>query len=151
MKLETTLEDRPGFLHALPLFDLFALVTMLLLLDPMFLSRSGISVEVPSSQFQMQRYGDSIVVTVGPGGGEASLYLGRQAVTLVELSKQLAELQKDERMSRAIVLLKTDVRTTVGMERKVSEMILSAGFRLALVGDAKSVDSQPEPTGGAGE
>lgn len=151
MKLETTLEDRPGFLHALPLFDLFALVTMLLLLDPMFLSRSGISVEVPSSQFQMQRYGDSIVVTVGPGGGEASLYLGRQAVTLVELSEQLAELQKDERMSRAIVLLKTDVRTTVGMERKVSELILSAGFRLALVGDAKSGSIQPEPTGGAGE
>lgn len=151
MKLETTLEDKPGFLHALPLFDLFALVTMLLLLGPMFLSRSGISVEVPSSRFQMQRYEDSIVVTVGPGGGEASLYLGRKAVTLAELSEQLAELQKDERMSRAIVLLKTDVRTTVGMERKVSEMILSAGFRLALVGDAKSGDRQPEPTGGAGE
>lgn len=151
MKLETTLEDKPGFLHALPLFDLFALVTMLLLLGPMFLSRSGISVEVPSSRFQMQRYEDSIVVTVGPGGSKASLYLGRQAVTLAELSEQLAELQKDERMGRAIVLLKTDVRTTVGMERKVSEVILSAGFRLALVGDAKSVNIQPEPTGGAGE
>lgn len=151
MKLETTLEDKPGFLHALPLFDLFALVTMLLLLGPMFLSRSGISVEVPSSRFQMQRYGDSIVVTVGPGGGEAALYLGRQSVSLAGLSEQLAELQKDERMSRAIVLLKTDVRTTVGMERKVSELILSAGFRLALVGDAKSEGSQPESTGGAGE
>lgn len=151
MKLETTLEDRPGFLHALPLFDLFALVAMLLLLGPMFLSRSGISVEVPSSRFQMQRYGDSIVVTVGPGGGEAALYLGRKAVTLAELSEQLADLQKDERMSRAIVLLKTDVLTTVGMERKVSEIILSAGFRLALVGDAKSGENHPEPTGGDGK
>jgi biopolymer transport protein ExbD len=151
MKLETTLEERPGFLHALPLFDLFALVTMLLLLGPMFLSHSGISVEVPSSRFQMQRYGDSIVVTVGPGDAEAALYLGRQAVTMDELSGRLGELRNDERMGRAIVLLKTDVRTTVGMERKLSEMILATGFGLALVGDAGSGKDVLEPTGGAQE
>jgi biopolymer transport protein ExbD len=151
MKLETTLEERPGFLHALPLFDLFALVTMLLLLGPMFLSQSGISVEVPSSRFQMQRYGDSIVVTVGPGDSGAALYLGRQAVTMDELSGRLNELRNDERMGRAIVLLKADVRTTVGMERKVSEMILSSGFRLALVGDAKSGKDEPEAEGGGSE
>lgn len=151
MKLETTLEDRPGFLHAVPLFDLFALVTMLLLLAPMFLSQSGISVEVPSSRFEMQRYGDSIVVTVGPGDAEAALYLGRQSVTVDELSSRLSELRKDERMGRAVVLLKTDVRTTVGMERKVSEMILSAGFKMALVGDARSVEDEKEPTGGEAE
>lgn len=149
MKLETTLEERPGFLHALPLFDLFALVTMLLLLGPMFLSQSGISVAVPSSRFQMQRYGDSIVVTVGPGDSDAALYLGRQAVTLGELSARLAELRNDERMSRAIVLLKTDVQTTVGMERKVSEMILGIGFKLALVGDAKPVETKPQSEEGA--
>lgn len=134
MKLETTLEERPGFLHALPLFDLFALVTMLLLLGPMFLSQSGISVEVPASRFQMQRYSKTIVVTVGPGGREASLYLGRQAVSLDDLAGRLAGLKQDEGMSRAIVLLKTDVGTAVGMERLVSEIILGAGFELALVG-----------------
>lgn len=135
MKLETTLEERPGFLHAIPLFDLFALVTMLLLLGPLFLSQGGISVEVPTSRFQMQRYGDSVVVTVGAGGEEAPIYLGRQAVTLGELAAQLAKLKLDERMGRAVVLLKTDTRTTVGMERKVSEIVLGAGFRLALVGE----------------
>lgn len=135
MKLETTLEDRPGFLHAMPLFDLFALVVMMLLLGPLFLSQGGISVEVPSSRFQMQRYGDSIVVTVGSGSEEAPIYLGRQAVTVEELAAQLAALKLDERMRRAVVLLKTDIRTTVGMERKVSEVVLGAGFRLALVGE----------------
>ena len=90
MKLETTLEDRPGFLHAMPLFDLFALVIMLLLLGPLFLSQGGISVEVPSSRFQMQRYGDSIVVTVGSGSEEAPIYLGRQAVTVEELAARLS-------------------------------------------------------------
>lgn len=134
MKLETTLDERPGFLHAMPLFDLFALITMLLLLGPLFLSQGGISVEVPTSRFQMQRYGDSVVVTVGSGGEEAPIYLGRQIVTLGELAAQLATLKLDERMGRAVVLLKTDTQTTVGMERKVSEVALRAGFRLALVG-----------------
>lgn len=134
MKLETTLDERPGFLHALPLFDLFALVTMLLLLGPAFLSQSGITVEVPASRFQMQRYSKSIVVTVGPGGSEASLYLGRQAIRLDELAGRLEALKLDESMSGAIVLLKTDVGTSVGMERLVSEVILGSGFELALVG-----------------
>ncbi len=145
MKLETTLEERPGFLHVIPLFDLFALVTMMLLLGPLLLSQGGISVEVPSSQFQMQRYGDSIVVTVGPGSEEAALYLGRQAVTLGELMTRLATLKLDERMGRAVVLLKTDVRTSVGMERKVSEVILGAGFRLALVGETERADEDRKP------
>ncbi len=145
MKLETSLEERPGFLHLMPLFDLFALVTMLLLLGPLFLSQGGISVEVPSSRFQMQHYGDSIVVTVGPGNEAVAIYLGRQAVTMEELSKELAKLKLNERMASAIVLLKTDVRTSVGMERKVSEMILGAGFRLALVGEAAGSDESAEP------
>lgn len=144
MKLETTLEERPGFLHALPLFDLFALVTMLLLLGPMFLSQSGISVEMPASRFQMQRYGDSIVVTVGPGDSEAALYLGRRAVSPDQLAASLEELRNDERMSRALVLLKSDIRTTVGMERKVSEMILAAGFKMALVGNAEPTVKEEE-------
>lgn len=143
MKLEMTLDERPGFLHALPLFDLFALVTMLLLLGPMFLSQSGISVEVPASRFQMQRYPKSIVVTVGPGGREASLYLGRSSVSLDGLAERLAELKGDEEMSRAVVLLKTDVGTSVGMERILAEIILGAGFELALVGSPQGEKGDP--------
>lgn len=151
MKLETTLDERPGFLHALPLFDLFALVTMLLLLGPMFLSQSGISVEVPPSRFAMQRYPKSIVVTVGPGGREASLYLGRASITLDELAERLGELKEDEAMSRAVVLLKTDVGTSVGMERILSEIILGSGFELALVGKPHEVAADPSLSNGAEE
>ena len=143
MKLEMTLDERPGFLHVLPLFDLFALVTMLLLLGPMFLSQSGISVEVPASRFQMQRYPKSIVVTVGPGGRDASLYLGRSSITLDGLAGRLEELKGDEEMSRAVVLLKTDVGTSVGMERILTEIILGAGFELALVGSARDENKDP--------
>lgn len=149
MKLETTLDERPGFLHALPLFDLFALVVLLLLLGPMFLSQSGISVEVPGSRFQMERYSKSIVVTVGPGGRDASLYLGRSTITLDGLRARLGSLKGDEEMSRAVVLLKSDVATSVGMERLLSEIILDAGFDLALVGkgqDEPEISSLPDGT-----
>ena len=146
MKLETTLEERPGFLHALPLFDLFALVAMLLLLGPMFLRLGGVMVEVPTSQFQMQRYRESIVVTLGPGDSEPRLYLGRKSVSLDELTAELVEFKSDEIMSRAIVLLKTDVGSFVGMERKVSDVILKSGFRLAYVGrpETKRPDAKME-------
>ncbi len=146
MKLETTLEERPGFLHALPLFDLFALVAMLLLLGPMFLTQGGVMVEVPASQFQMQRYRESIVVTLGPGDSEPRLYLGRKSVTVEELTTDLEALKSDEVMSRAIVLLKTDVGSSVGMERQISELILKSGFRLAYVGRAES--TAPDEGGG---
>ncbi|MGJ8633601.1 MAG: ExbD/TolR family protein [Luteolibacter sp.] len=145
MKLETTLQERPGFLHALPVFDLFFLVTMLLLLGPLFWSQSGVSVEVPASQFQMQRYQESVVVTLGPGEPEPRIHLGRYAVTFDELRVKLLELRDDEEMSRAIVLLKADAGVTVGMERKVTEMIIGEGFKLALVGkSAAEADDESE-------
>ncbi len=118
MKLETTLDERPGFLHALPLFDLFALMAMLLLLGPLFLTQGGVTVEVPASQFQMQRYRESIVVTLGQGHLRPQLYLGRKPITLEELKNELNNLRADEVMSRAIVLLKTDVGVSVGAERE---------------------------------
>lgn len=146
MKLETTLSERPGFLQALPLFDLFALVTMLLLLGPMFLNQSGVLVELPASQFQLQRYKESIVVTVGPGSPEPRIHLGRQSVTLAELGEKLEELKADETMSRAIVLMKTDLGVPVGTERVVSELIMDTGFKLALVGDSRvAADNTAEP------
>ncbi len=148
MKLETTLEERPGFLHALPLFDLFALVTMLLLLGPMFLTQGGVTVEVPTSQFQMQRYDETIVVTLGPGDVAPQLYLGRKPLSIEELSVELEKMAVDEAMGRAIVLLKTDVRTSVGLEREVSEVILRSGFKLALV--AKRSQEPNAPDGGEG-
>ncbi len=149
MKLETTLEERPGFLHAMPFFDLLILVTMILLLGPMFLSHSGVVVELPPSQFQMERYKNSIVVTLGPGEMNPRLHLGRQAVSMEELASQLAVLNEDEQNATAIVMLKTDAGVSVAMERQVSEIILASGFKLALVGSS-SPEQKLRPSGEAG-
>lgn len=145
MKLETTLDERPGFLHALPLFDLFILVTMLLLLGPVFLSQSGVTVELPASQFQMQRYQESIVVTLHSGKSEPQIYLGREAITLEELRNRLEVLKADEVMSRAIVLLKTDIGTPTGMQSEIIDLILKLGFKIALVGKTEPEIPESEP------
>jgi len=147
VKLETTLKERPGFLHALPLFDLFMTVTMLLMLGPMFLTQSGISVELPVSQFQMQRYSDTVVVTLTSGANDPQIYLGRRAVSMSELSQHLEDLKEGEAMSRSIVLLKTDVGSSANTQRELVEMILLSGFKLALVGESETLmkeDYQPD-------
>lgn len=151
MKLETTLEERPGFLHALPLFDMLMLLVMLLMIGPMFLSQSGITVELPASRFQMQRYQRSIVVTLGAGESGPRLHIGRQSVTMSELKSRLEEMRSDEVMSRAVVLLKSDVGSEVGMQREIAELILGTGFKLALVGRSAAearVGNEPGFSGG---
>jgi hypothetical protein len=145
VKLETTLDERPGFLHALPLFDLFITVTMLLLLGPVFLNQSGVIVELPASQFQMQRYGESIVVTLHSGKNEPQIYLGREVVSLDELSSRLEVLKADEVMSRAMVLLKTDIGASAGMQSKIVDLVLRLGYKIALVGKTEPEIPESEP------
>ena len=145
MKLETTLDERPGFMHALPLFHLFFTVTMMLMLGPVFLSQSGISVELPASQFQMQRYQESIVITLHSGEAGQQIYLGREAVSLEELKARLEELKADEVMSRAMVLLTTDLGTPSGIQSEIIDIILRLGFKVALVGKTVAEISENEP------
>ena len=144
MKLVTTLDERPGFLHALPLFDLFSLVTILLLMSPMFLGSSGVTVDVPASEFEMERYTDSVVVTLGPGGEDAKIYMGRNAIEFAELPELLGKLAEGDAKAKMIILLKSDVGTSVGMERKVSELILKSGYRMALVGESQAAEAEEE-------
>ena len=68
-----------------------------------------------------------------------------------ELAGRLEILRKDERMARAIVLLKADVGTTVGMERAVAEIVLREGFRLALVGKGENRETGDETEEGEAE
>ena len=78
------------------------------------------------------------MVTLGPGGSEPRIHLGRDAVTLDELAARLESLRAGGAPTDSIVLLQTDVGTPVGIERLVTEMVLGKGFRLALVGSNQS-------------
>lgn len=146
MKLETTLDERPGFLHALPLFDLFMTAALLMLIAPSFFIQSGVNVELPASQFQMQRYRESIVITLYAGKSDPQIYLGREAVDLVQLGARLEEMKSDADLSRAMVLLKTDQSTPSGTQSEIMELVLGLGYKLALVGknDMEASESIPQ-------
>jgi len=134
MKLEMTLPERPGLLHAVPLLNIFALLQLFFLLGPALVLQSGVTVELPPSKFQMERYQNLIVVSLGPGEPEPRIHLGRDAVTLGELSERLTSLRETGAPAKTIVLLQTDKGTPVGMEREVAELVLDKGFRMAVVG-----------------
>ena len=144
MKLEMTLPERPGFLHVVPVLNIFALLPLFFLLGPSLVMQSGVAVELPPSRFQMERYQYSLVVTLGPGESGPRIHFGRDAVSLAELGSRLDLLRADGAPAKAIVLLQTDVGTPVGLEREVTELVLGKEFRLAVVGKTTPAETLPE-------
>ena len=134
MKLETNLPERPGLLHAVPVLNIFALLWLLFLLGPSLRRQSGVSVELPPSRFQLERYRETLVITLGPGQNGPRIHLGRDQLDMPELAARLEQLRGEGAPAKSMVLLQTDEGTPVGIERQVSELVLGKGFRLALVG-----------------
>ena len=145
MKLETHLPERPGLLHAVPVLDIFALLWLLFLLGPSLLRQSGVSVELPPSRFQLERYQETLVITLGPGENGPRIHLGRDAMDRAQLESRLEQLRAEGAPAKTMVLLQTDVGTPVGLERRIAEMVLAKGFRLALVGANLPPDRNENP------
>ena len=148
MKLEMTLPERPGFLHVLPVFNLFLLLLLFFMLGPSLVSQSGVIVDLPPSRFQLERFRDTLVVTLGAGQSAPSIHFQHHPMTLDELAARLDALRTEGAAAKAMVLLQTDAGTPVGHERAVAEVILSKGFRLAMVGQPAQkpqIPTQPDP------
>jgi biopolymer transport protein ExbD len=90
----------------------------------------------------MQRYEQSIVVTLHTGGKEPQIYLGREAVSMETLATRLQAYKADKVMSRAMVLLKTDVGIPAGKQSEILNLILQMGFKVAIVGKTDSETPQ---------
>ena len=108
MKLEMSLPERPGLLHAVPILNIFALLQLFFLLGPAMVLRSGVAVDLAPSKFQMERYQDSLVVTLGPGESQPRIHLGRDSLSMVELAARLDQLRLAGAAGKSIVLLQTD-------------------------------------------
>lgn len=146
MKLKMTLPERPGFLHALPILNIFALVQLFFVLGPSLMLRSGVVVETAPSRFQIERYQDALVVTLGQGESGPHIHFGRDAVTMTQLAERLDKLRADGAPAKAMLLLQSDVGSSVGVEREVTELALDRGFRVALVGKNPPTAATPKPS-----
>lgn len=145
MKLELSLPERPNLLHALPLCDLLLMLWILFVLGSTMLRQAGVAVELPASQFQLERYQETHVITLVPGEGGPRYYLGRDAVDLVGLRGRLQQLHDEGAPARSVILLRADQAVSFGAARQVEEMVLGLGFRVALLGSEQVPDVQPEP------
>ncbi|MGA0853986.1 MAG: hypothetical protein ACO3RK_04130 [Luteolibacter sp.] len=134
MKLKMSLPERPALLHALPVVNLFALLWMFHFAGASLTSQAGVSVDPPPSRFQLERFRETLVVTLVPSDSSARIYLGRELVDMATLESRLESLREQGAAARSIVLLQSDADMQVGTEREVSELILAKGFRLALTG-----------------
>lgn len=143
MKLTMTLPERPGFLHAVPLFNLFALLLLFFLLGPSFVGQSGVAVELPLSRFQMDQHGDATVVTV-TAGDPPGLWLDREEVTLGQLDARLDARRGSETSRTTAVLLQVDKDVPTEVQRQVAEIALHKGYRVYLMGTAAGA-TEPEP------
>lgn len=132
MKLETTLPDRPGFLHALPLFDLFALLLVLLMLGPSFVNQAGVQVELPVSRFRIEQHPDASVVTLTPGDPPA-LWLERERMDEERLLGVLTA-RREQLAGVPVLYLRSAADVPTGSERRVAEEALALGYRVYLLG-----------------
>lgn len=140
-----TLPERPGLLHAVPVLDIFGLLALLFLMGPALVRQSGVTVDLPPSRFQLERFRQTIVVTLGHGETGARIHYGRRQVSLEELAGRLDTIVEAGGAADAMVLLQSDVGTPVGIEREITELILGKGFRLALVGSKPAGPSAEPP------
>ena len=140
-----SLPERPALLHALPVVNLFALLWMFHFAGASLTSQAGVTVDPPPSRFQLERFRETLVVTLVTAESGARIYLGRELVDMATLESRLESLREQGATSRTIVLLQCDADTQVGAEREVGELILGKGFRLALTGsNGGGAESQKE-------
>lgn len=133
MKLESTLPEGVGFLHAVPLFNLFAVLLMCYAIGPKLEEKTGITLSMPSSLFQLERFEEAAVVTMSADGTD-SLYLGTRSISLNELDPLLDEQLQSGRRENSAIVIRADRLVPSDALRQVAEICMRKGLRVVLAG-----------------
>lgn len=141
MKLETTLPEGVGFLHAIPLFNLFAVLLMCHAVGPLLEEKTGVAVDMPTSMFQIERYQEAAVITLMAQGNQ-QMYLGTQACTMVELDQLLGKTIDKGVAPDAVVVIKADRMVSSESLRQVAEVCLRKGLKVVLAGGGRRTSLQ---------
>lgn len=119
-------------MQVLPLFDILALLLVFLLMGPTFMVEEGVEVSLPTSDRQLSRYSDPLVITMS-AGNDPSIFLAGERVAFSALETRLKNLIQTGRWEEnAVVLLKADRALSVGLQMEVVEMVKRANLRCAL-------------------
>ena len=143
MKLQSTLPEGLGFLHAVPLFNLFGVLLMCYTLGPKLEEKTGVSIQMPASLFQLERYEEAAVITMTADGMQ-DLYIGTQRIDISELDARLEEqLHHSSGANRAIVIMADRLVTSENL-RQVAEICLRKGLRVVMAGSGRGKPGDTE-------
>lgn len=142
MKLESTLPEGVGFLHAVPLFNLFAVLLMCYAIGPKLEEQTGITLSMPSSLFQLERYEEAAVVTMTAEGSDR-LYLGTQSITLKELEPLLDDQIHGGIRENSAIVIRADRLVPSDALRQVAEICMRKGLRVVLAGAGNGKPTEP--------
>jgi len=128
MKLESTLNQRPGMMHIAPLLDVIMLLLVFFLLSSNFVLRSGVEVTPPVSRSVLETLptADIIVVTAG---NPPRVFFNDKEVDTEELKLKLAE-EKD--VPRRQIVVRADRHTDYGMVMDIVNLVQEAGLDTVL-------------------
>lgn len=131
MKLKMSLPEKPGFLHILPLIDMLALVMLFPMLTTSLMPQAGVEIELPETNFRLQRVSNPIVVSI-TGGIDPQFWVGKQQVEREQLLSVVREHSKSWEAggSPAVLLKVAKSAQSHGME--VSYQLLGEGYRCLL-------------------
>ena len=131
MKLEMSLPEKPGVMHALPLVDLLALVMLFPLLTSSLAPQAGVEVELPETDFRLQRVSNPIVVSI-TGGADPQYWVGKELVEEKDLVAVVQERAESWNSGGApAVLMRVDKSAQMyGLD--VILKLKSEGFRCLL-------------------
>ncbi len=136
MKLESTLNDRPGLMHIAPLLDVVMLLLIFFLLNSNFVTRSGIEVRPPFSRSTIESIPDGDIITVSAGSSPRIFY-NDEEVTLETLKEKLEttlkeRLEKRGKGPRHQVYVRGDASAPYGKIIEITNLVQEAGVNCVL-------------------
>ncbi len=142
MKLESTLPDRPYFVHIAAVLDLVIVVLVITMASTKIGVSRGIEIQLPKSQYILSQTPNMATITVS-GGSAPVFFLNNERITsLPHLESALDKMKTDvelvHKKSQIFVVLRMDGSVSRSLEQQLIELVLSRGMTCALAADPLS-------------
>ena len=128
MKLESTLNQRPGLMHIAPLLDVVMLLLVFFLLSSNFVLRSGVEILPPASRSVLESLPDADIIVI-TSGTSPRVFFNDQEVDVESLKMKLSE-EKD--VPRRQVVVRADRHSQHGMVMDIVNLVQEAGIDVVL-------------------
>lgn len=129
MKLALTLPQTPALMHALPVLDLLVLVLAIPLLSSTFSPQEGMAVDLPETNFRMQRIEQPLIITISMSEKNPQVWIERTRVEEEQIEDLLAQRQTNwEGEGPMPILLRVDKKVSSGFQLEFIDRIKRAGY-----------------------